>query len=100
MDRRRGIGTGIRAAGEWLRRQPYVDGRRIGVYGGSYGGFLTHWLIGETDRFRDVITGINGSKVYEASDVNRAMERLEKLSPEVAQAGIKSLLETGEALPG
>lgn len=25
----------------------------------------------------DVITGINGSKVYEASDVNRAMERLE-----------------------
>ena len=31
----------IRAAGEWLRRQPYVDGRRIGIYGGSYGGFLT-----------------------------------------------------------
>ena len=25
----------------------------------------------------DVITAINGSKVYESSDVNRAMERLE-----------------------
>ncbi|HET7189875.1 MAG TPA: prolyl oligopeptidase family serine peptidase [Gemmatimonadaceae bacterium] len=31
----------VRAAGEWLRRQPYVDGKRIGIYGGSYGGYLT-----------------------------------------------------------
>ncbi|MEX2178907.1 MAG: prolyl oligopeptidase family serine peptidase [Gemmatimonadaceae bacterium] len=31
----------IRAAGEWLRRQPNVDPGRIGVYGGSYGGYLT-----------------------------------------------------------
>lgn len=26
---------------EFLRRQPYVDGKRIGVYGWSYGGFMT-----------------------------------------------------------
>ena len=31
----------VKAAGEWLRAQPQVDGRRIGVYGGSYGGYLT-----------------------------------------------------------
>jgi dipeptidyl aminopeptidase/acylaminoacyl peptidase len=31
----------IRAAAEWLRRQPNVDPARIGIYGGSYGGFLT-----------------------------------------------------------
>ena len=31
----------IKAAGEWLRRQPYVDRARIGIYGGSYGGYLT-----------------------------------------------------------
>ena len=31
----------VKAAGEWLRRQPWVDGRRIGIYGGSYGGYLT-----------------------------------------------------------
>ncbi|HEX2722794.1 MAG TPA: prolyl oligopeptidase family serine peptidase, partial [Gemmatimonadaceae bacterium] len=31
----------IRAAGEWLASQPFVDAKRIGVYGGSYGGFLT-----------------------------------------------------------
>lgn len=31
----------IRAAGEWLARQPRIDAGRIGVYGGSYGGYLT-----------------------------------------------------------
>src|SRR5213075_3120859 len=31
----------IKAAGEWLSKQPQVDASRIGVYGGSYGGFLT-----------------------------------------------------------
>jgi dipeptidyl aminopeptidase/acylaminoacyl peptidase len=31
----------IRAAGEYLRTLPQVDGRRIGIYGGSYGGYLT-----------------------------------------------------------
>jgi dipeptidyl aminopeptidase/acylaminoacyl peptidase len=28
-----------------------LDPQRIGVLGGSYGGFLTSWLIGHTDRF-------------------------------------------------
>lgn len=31
----------VKAAAEWLRTQPFVDGSRIGIYGGSYGGFLT-----------------------------------------------------------
>lgn len=31
----------IKAAGEWLQQQPGVDATRIGVYGGSYGGYLT-----------------------------------------------------------
>jgi dipeptidyl aminopeptidase/acylaminoacyl peptidase len=31
----------VKAAAEWLRAQPQVDGTRIGIYGGSYGGFLT-----------------------------------------------------------
>jgi dipeptidyl aminopeptidase/acylaminoacyl peptidase len=30
-----------RHAAEWLRAQPFVDGDRLGVYGGSYGGFAT-----------------------------------------------------------
>jgi dipeptidyl aminopeptidase/acylaminoacyl peptidase len=31
----------VRAAGEYLRTLPQVDPARIGIYGGSYGGFLT-----------------------------------------------------------
>ncbi len=31
----------VKSAAEWLRRQPFVDPARIGIYGGSYGGFLT-----------------------------------------------------------
>ena len=31
----------VKAAAEWLRSQPFVDPSRVGVYGGSYGGFLT-----------------------------------------------------------
>jgi dipeptidyl aminopeptidase/acylaminoacyl peptidase len=30
---------------------PDLDGRRVGVMGGSYGGFMTTWLAGRTDRF-------------------------------------------------
>jgi dipeptidyl aminopeptidase/acylaminoacyl peptidase len=31
----------VKAAGEYLRALPQVDPKRIGIYGGSYGGFLT-----------------------------------------------------------
>ncbi len=33
-----------------------VDEHRIGVTGGSYGGFMVNWLIGQTDRFAAAIT--------------------------------------------
>jgi len=33
-----------------------VDETRIGVTGGSYGGFMVNWLIGQTDRFAAGIT--------------------------------------------
>jgi dipeptidyl aminopeptidase/acylaminoacyl peptidase len=37
---------------EALRRFPYLDPDRLGVMGGSYGGFMTSWIVGHTDRFR------------------------------------------------
>jgi acylaminoacyl-peptidase len=33
-----------------------VDADRMGVTGGSYGGYLTSWIIGHTDRFRAAVT--------------------------------------------
>jgi len=32
-------------------REPDLDADRVGVMGGSYGGFMTTWLVGHTDRF-------------------------------------------------
>jgi dipeptidyl aminopeptidase/acylaminoacyl peptidase len=37
---------------EAVRRFPFVDPERLGVMGGSYGGFMTSWIVGHTDRFR------------------------------------------------
>ncbi len=36
---------------EMLAIYPDVDPARVGVTGGSYGGFMTNWIIGHTDRF-------------------------------------------------
>jgi dipeptidyl aminopeptidase/acylaminoacyl peptidase len=35
---------------------PGIDTARVGVTGGSYGGFMTNWMIGHTDRFRCAVT--------------------------------------------
>jgi len=37
----------VKAAGEWLAKRNDVDKERIGVYGGSYGGFLTALALGK-----------------------------------------------------
>jgi dipeptidyl aminopeptidase/acylaminoacyl peptidase len=42
----------------------YVDENRVGVTGGSYGGYLTNWLIGHTDRFRAAVTQRCVSNLY------------------------------------
>ncbi|MCB0183599.1 MAG: S9 family peptidase, partial [Caldilineaceae bacterium] len=35
---------------DFVARQPYVDAERLGVTGMSYGGYMTNWIIGQTDR--------------------------------------------------
>lgn len=46
-----------------LQAHPDLDPARIGCYGGSYGGFLTQWLIAHSDRFRAA------SSLYGIADV-------------------------------
>lgn len=36
---------------EVLKRYPAVNSDALGVMGGSYGGFMTNWIIGHTNRF-------------------------------------------------
>ncbi len=37
---------------ECLSRYPDMDADRLGVTGGSYGGYMTNWIIGHTGRFK------------------------------------------------
>lgn len=48
---------------------PELDGDRVGVLGGSYGGFMTSWLVGQTDRFRAAISerAVNAFDSFEGS---------------------------------
>ena len=41
---------------ECLKRYPDIDASKVGVGGGSYGGFMTNWIIGHTDRFAAAVT--------------------------------------------
>ncbi len=39
-----------------LKAYPQIDGSRVGICGGSYGGFMTNWAVGHTDRFAAAVT--------------------------------------------
>lgn len=41
---------------EAVKRFDFIDTDRLGVMGGSYGGYLTSWVVGHTDRFRAAIS--------------------------------------------
>jgi dipeptidyl aminopeptidase/acylaminoacyl peptidase len=41
---------------DFVAKQPYIDRPRMGVTGGSYGGYMTVWIIGHTDRFKAAVT--------------------------------------------
>ncbi len=34
----------------------FIDGRRLGVIGGSYGGYMTSWIVGHTNRFKAAVS--------------------------------------------
>ncbi len=83
----------IKAAGEWLARQPQVDAARIGVYGGSYGGYLVALALGRDSKLFAAGVDIHGvhdrasraalfAERYErAPDVTRAVEVAWESSP-------------------
>jgi dipeptidyl aminopeptidase/acylaminoacyl peptidase len=39
-----------------LARFDFLDPERLGVQGGSYGGYMTNWVIGHTQRFKAAVT--------------------------------------------
>ncbi len=58
----------VDAAGRWK----WVDTARMGITGGSYGGFMTSWLLGHTQRFKAAVSqrGLyNFVSFYGTSDI-------------------------------
>ena len=45
--------TGVDAA---LAKYAWIDRDRLGVTGGSYGGFMTNWIVSHTNRFKAAVT--------------------------------------------
>lgn len=39
-----------------IKREPAIDEEHLFVTGGSYGGFMTNWIVGHTNRFRAAVT--------------------------------------------
>ena len=39
-----------------LETFPFLDADRLGVLGGSYGGYMTSWIIGHTKRFKAALS--------------------------------------------
>ena len=55
-----------------LKAYPQIDPARVAVTGGSYGGFMTNWIIGHTDRFACAVSQrsiSNWLSFYGVSDI-------------------------------
>ncbi len=57
---------------EAVRRFDFIDPDRLGVTGGSYGGYMTSWIVGHTNRFKAACSerAVNNMvSMYGSSDV-------------------------------
>ena len=62
----------IMAALDEVCARGFVDDSRLGMHGYSYGGFMSAWAVGHTDRFRAVVVGApvaNLVSMYGTSDI-------------------------------
>jgi acylaminoacyl-peptidase len=46
----------IQTVSRWMESLPFVHPGRIGIMGGSYGGYMTNWAISHSDRYRAAIS--------------------------------------------
>lgn len=86
----------IRRVGDWIFSRPWIDRRRVGITGGSYGGFMTNWVVGHERRYAAAVTQrscVNFVSFFGTSDVGHTIaaelkglpwknhERLRRQSP-------------------
>jgi dipeptidyl aminopeptidase/acylaminoacyl peptidase len=62
-----------------VKTKPYIDPQRMGVTGGSYGGYMTLWVIGHTHQFKAAVAQrvvSNFISMWGSSDMNWQMQHL------------------------
>lgn len=70
----------VMAAVDAACRLDWVDPDRLGVAGGSYGGYMTTWIVGHTDRFKAAVAMralTNWYSFYGTSDIGVRFTELE-----------------------
>lgn len=63
----------VMAWAEYTSDLPYIDESRMGIAGGSYGGFMVNWVIGHTSMFHAAVSMrsiMNRTSSYGTSDMN------------------------------
>ncbi len=76
--------TDLMAAVDFAISLGYVDKNRLGVTGGSYGGYMTNWVVTHTDRFKAAVTQrsvSNFASMFGTSDMGFDMEWEFKTTP-------------------
>lgn len=70
----------LMAVMDTVLERPYADASRTGVYGYSYGGYMTAWIIGHTDRFGAAVCGapcFDLESMYGTSDIGHSFGDLQ-----------------------
>ncbi len=67
----------VMAWADFVAAKAYIDPKRMGVTGGSYGGYMTLWIIGHTERFKAAVAQrvvSNFVSEWGSSDLNWTFE--------------------------
>ncbi len=64
---------------DYITAQPYIDPEHMGVTGGSYGGYMTLWIIGHTHQFKSAVAQrvvSNWVSMWGSSDLNWVFQQV------------------------
>jgi dipeptidyl-peptidase-4 len=70
----------------WLKTQPYIDGSRIGIWGWSYGGFMTSYALTHSKSFK---MGMAGGSVTDWRDYDSIYTERYMATPQNNPEGYK-----------
>ena len=76
----------VKAGGEYLQKLPQVDAKRIGIYGGSYGGYLTALALARDSKLFAAGVDIHGVHNWTAERAAPLLENRYERPPDLQKA--------------